>query len=331
MARSWGWWTEHKLDILERYLQVFATASKKAHERIYLDLFAGWPENVSRETNEPILGSVHRALSANPPFTRLCLFELPPKAQRLESALRRQYPNRRGIAVHAGDTNQTIDHALRGLAGAGLRWAPTFAFIDQYDHEVHWSTLQKIATFKDLRRVKTKAEMWILFGTSFYGRGLRLRQETLDRDYAAQLTRMFGSDEWRAIAEGRRRGILRPEQWREELVNLMRWRLCHVLGYKYALSLRVRNTNGHRLYDMIFATDHQVGKEVMAHLYGKSAAAQRALRQHALDARRTRKLSEQGHDPLFELSRQSYFVPVGDGHEQLLITEPPHEPFRLSG
>lgn len=329
MARSWGWWTEHKLDILESYLQVFATASTSVSERIYLDLFAGWPENVSRETNEPILGSVHRALAANPPFTRIGLFELAPKAQRLEAAVRQQYPHRPGITVYAGDTNQTIDRALADLAKAGLRWAPTFAFIDQYDHEVHWSALEKIANFKDPRR--TKAEMWILFGTSFYPRGLRLRQDELDHDYAAQLTRMFGTEEWLEITEGRRRELLTADRWREELVNLMRWRLCRVLGYKVALSLRVRNTNGHHLYDMIFATDHPVGEEVMTYLYGKSAAAQNALRQHALDMRRTRKRSEQGQDPLFELPRKSYYVPVGEGHEQIVITDPPRPPWRLSG
>lgn len=313
MARSWGWWTQHKLDILGDYLQAFATASKGVDERIYLDLFAGWPENVSRETNEPILGSVHRAIAASPPFTRICLFELPSKARRLEAALREQYPKRREIAVYPGDSNLTVSRALSDLAQNGLRRAPTFAFIDQYDHEIHWSTLQKIATFKDPRR--TKAEMWILFGTSFYARGLQLQQETLDSDYGDGLSRMFGSDEWRDITEGRRRRLLSPEQWRTELVNLMRWRLHQVLDYKESLALTVRNTNGSDLYDMIFVTDHPVGERIMKHLYGKSWAQQEAMRQHALAVRRTRKRSAQGEAPLFDVPRE-FYVPVGDGHEQ---------------
>lgn len=327
MVRSWGWWTQHKLDILQKYLQVFVTASKRLDERIYLDLFAGWPENVSRETNEPILGSVHRALAVDPPFTRVCLFELPVKARRLEAALRERYPNHPELKVYPGDSNVTIDQALRDLARAGLRWAPTFTFIDQYASEIHWSTLQKISRFKEPHL--TKAEMWILFGTSFYPRGLRLQQQELNSNYGARLSRMFGSDEWCAIIEGRRCGLLSPEQTRAELVNLMRWRLHHALGYKHSLALTVRNTNGSDLYDMIFVTDHPVGRKVMTHLYGNSPVQQDALRRYALEVRRTNRRSDMGLDPLFDVQRES-FVPVGEGHEQAVTLEPPHEPFRLS-
>ena len=39
--RSWGWWTEQKLDILGDYLVAFTKASTTAHASVYLDLFAG--------------------------------------------------------------------------------------------------------------------------------------------------------------------------------------------------------------------------------------------------------------------------------------------------
>ena len=328
MAPSWGWWTRHKLNILESYLQAFAIASKSVDERIYLDLFAGSPENISRETNEPILGSVHRAIAAHPPFTRACLFELPPRAGRLEAALRRQYPGRSGIRVYKGDSNVMITEALGDLANLGLRWAPTFAFIDQYDHEVKWNTLEQIAAFRNAHL--TKAEMWILFGTSFYPRGLRLRQKILDADYGERLTLMLGSERWRDIVEGTRRGVLTPERCRAELVNLMRWRLHHKLGYKESLVLKIRNTNGSDLYDMIFATDHRVGERIMKNLYGKSPTQQGALRQHAREVHRSkRRLRDEGQGALFDVPPE-YYVPVGDGHEQAVVQEPPHEPLRLS-
>ena len=92
MAKLWGWWTRHKLQILQDYLNAFARASSSAAERIYLDLFAGWPENASRETDEIVLGSIHRALGARPPFTRVCLFEVDGKAARLADAVARTYP-----------------------------------------------------------------------------------------------------------------------------------------------------------------------------------------------------------------------------------------------
>ena len=106
--KPWGWWTRHKLQILGDYLEAFATASKNVEQRVYLDLFAGWPKNVSRETDEPILGSVHRALGVEPPFTRVCLFELGLKARRLEDEVRRAYPDRTGLVVYEGDCNWTL-------------------------------------------------------------------------------------------------------------------------------------------------------------------------------------------------------------------------------
>jgi three-Cys-motif partner protein len=327
MAKDWGWWTQHKLNILGDYLQSFATAaSNKASERIYLDLFAGSPENVSRETKEPILGSIHRAIAATPPFTRICGFELPAKARHLDADLRRRYPDRHEIKIYPGDCNDKINEALRDLAG--VRWAPTFAFVDQYDHEVHWNTLKQLATFKHPNR--TKAEIWILYGTSFYARGLRLQQATIDTGYASELTKMVGSEEWRDIAEGRRRQFLDPEQWRAEIVNLMRWRLERTLGYRYSRALTVRNTNGSDLYSMIFATDHDVGEKIMKFLYGKSPAQQEALRQHALMVRRDKKRRDRGQDTMFEVPREHFF-PAGNGYEQAMIDKPPHSPYRLPG
>jgi hypothetical protein len=103
-----------------------------------------------------------------------------------------------------------------------------------------------------------------------------------------------------------------------------------VIGYKESLALTVRNTNGSDLYDMIFVTDHPVGEKIMKHLYGNSWAQQEAMRQHALAVRRAKRRSTQGEDPLFDAPPE-FYVPVGDGHEQAVIHEPPREPFRLSG
>ena len=49
MARTWGYWTRGKLDILRAYLDAFTTATKfGVTDRIYLDLFAGGLDNRER-------------------------------------------------------------------------------------------------------------------------------------------------------------------------------------------------------------------------------------------------------------------------------------------
>lgn len=323
MAKLWGWWTRHKLQILEDYLQAFATATKSVEERIYLDLFAGWSENISRETDEQILGSVHRALRATPPFTRLCLFEVEGKAQRIEAAIHKAYPGRKGIAVYPGDCNIQVSRALVDLRR--VAWAPTFAFIDQFDSEVHWSTLEKIANFR-LRG--PKAEMWILFATGQYPRRLNIHGDELNSTYGDTLTRMLGTEEWINIAEARRRGILDPGAARGEWVNLMRWRLEHALGYAASHAFTMKNTNGNDIYDMIFTTDHPVGAKIMNHLYATALSQHEAMRQHALALRRDRRREDAGSPSLFAVTPEMIRAPA-TAADHGYVHEPPHEPYQL--
>lgn len=328
--RPWGWWTRHKLQILEDYLKAFATASKSVPERIYLDLFAGRPDNVSRETGETILGSVHRALAASPPFTRVHLFELPSNASALEARVRQSYPNRPGIQVHPGDCNHTVDDALGRLARARVDWAPTFAFIDQQAAEVHWQTLDKISRF---RRGKTKAEMWILFGSSFLPRGLEINQDLMNAAFADRITAMFGTEQWVPIIAAQRDGYLQPAEARFELVNLMRWRLETDLGYRKSHTFTMKNTGGQEIYQMIFTSDHEAGDRIMQHLYGKAVEDHESMRRDALalhNARRQERRSvARGETPLFDLDTEMVQAPKSHlPSNRIYCHEPPREPYK---
>lgn len=330
--KPWGWWTEHKLKILGDYLQVFATASTKADQRIYLDLFAGWPENTSRETDEEILGSVHRAIAAQPPFTQVHLFELPGKAAKLEAALKERYPTHHGLHVHPGDCNETIASALARLDS--IRWAPTFAFVDQFAAEVHWSTLKQIAQFRRSKNKVTKAEMWILFGTSFLPRGLQVGQDHMDAKFGDRLTAMFGSEEWVPIIQARRSGLLDAGQMRLELLNLMRWRLQNELGYHATYPFTMKNTNGQDIYHMIFVSDHPVGDKVMRHLYGEALAEHEVMRQTALARRRVKKQNDEaeamGASALFEVELSSVKPSAPVNLNSVFEPDSPREPYGTS-
>lgn len=41
--------------------------------------------------------------------------------------------------------------------------------------------------------------------------------------------------------------------------------------------------SGTALYDMVFATDHQIGLKIMSHLYKKAAEREPLMKQEALD------------------------------------------------
>ena len=164
--RSWGWWTQQKLDILGAYLGAFTRASKTASQTVYLDLFAGRPDNVSRDRDPRVIrGSARRALETQPPLTTMRFFELESRAERLKQRLAAEYPDRAGtFKVVPGDCNVTIGAVLAELDD--LNWAPTFAFLDQQSTEVHWATIEALARHK--RPDKWKTEIWLLFANGLH-------------------------------------------------------------------------------------------------------------------------------------------------------------------
>lgn len=325
-GRSWGYWTQGKLDILRRYLDAFTTASKSASERIYLDLFAGQPNNVKRFTGEPMEGSARLALQTdNPPFTRLRFFEMSPRAAKLRERIGADFPARDAI-VFEDDCNESINTALANLRP--WRWAPSFAFIDPNGPHFRWTTLEALAAFKESGR--TKVELWILFPAGLSTRMLPVDGGVRERD-AELLTAMYGTDQWREIYQGRLDNLLSARQAREQYVNLIRWRIERELGYRFSADLDILNAHGVSLYHMIFATDNTAGERIMMDLYRKAAVefpqmrrqARERMRQRAEDSAGILRLPGLGDDLEADVRKGEQFF------EHLLAVEPwrhPHLP-----
>lgn len=289
-ARGWNYWSRNKLEILAGYLPAFNRASASTEERIYLDLMAGRPENFDKQTGERFDGSARLALSAVPGFTRHALGEMPANALLLEKDLRERYPEKI-FKVYAGDCNETVDEMLADLDS--VRWAPTFAFLDQQAAELHWETLAKIAAF---RRGKTKAEQWILCSPAMVIKGaLGSRNE----EFALKVDAFYGTADWRQILGARQAGNLDAAGFRREMVNLLRWRLETILGYRHTARIPMRMKNNVDLYDMVFATDHAVGLKIMSHLYGKATEREPQMRKEALAASQPPDLYS--NDALFDI------------------------------
>lgn len=282
-GRVWGYWTEAKLRLLADYLDGFTTATKvKARERIYLDLFAGEGRGVSGTTGEEFDSSARIALDVDdPPFTQLHFCEVGTTADRLEHALRGDYPDR-GFAVIKGDCNETVVDILAELRSAGLAWAPTFAFADPDGMELAWTTVDRLAEHKkDTSRFKT--ELWILFSSTGLMRVLKKDRVTLTEREQDQATRMYGSQRWQAIQTLRFDDEITPHEAREEFVNLYRWQLEHVLGYRWTHALEIKNLAGRPLYHMVFATDSDAGNDIMAWLYNQALGQMPSMRREARD------------------------------------------------
>jgi hypothetical protein len=121
-------------------------------------------------------------------------------------------------------------------------------------------------------------------------------------------------------------GDVTPAEAREEYVNLMRWRLQEVRGYKWTHPLEILNERGHSIYHMIFATDHEAGNRIMTSLYDAAATEVPAMR--AEPRRRRCRLAERdaGVFPLFDDEIDS--KPVGP-REKLYDDSPPRRSYGL--
>jgi three-Cys-motif partner protein len=304
-SKGWGRWSQIKLDILSEYLDGFTTASKGQSKIVYLDLFAGDPRrNFARGTGEPMVGSPHRALAiANARFTHLRFCELTGPAAELKADLEHSFPGDVRYEVIPGDSNATIHPTLAALRADDAGWAPTFAFVDPDGPDCHWTTLQALAAHKGPDTAvgtRFKVEFWFLFATML-NRMLPLdptkEARPADED---QITAVYGTDQWRLIYEMRKAGKINGAQARAEYVNLMRWRIEKVLGYRQTHPLDVPNEDGRAIYTMILATDHPIGAEIMTSIYSNNAGRFPAMVLEAQRRKWRQRHEAEGQFNLFE-------------------------------
>lgn len=283
--RTWGWWTRAKLQILEDYLAAFLAASGgKSKEAVYIDAFAGAGLGKDRLTDEEFDGSARIGSAATATgssgfqFTRLRFFELNERrAHEIQAEFRSEFPNR-DIAVIAGDCNSELPRFLREMP-AELTYAPTFAFLDPFGIELKWATIQALADHK--RNRKFKVELWMLFSSPAMMRLAGGGPERAAQGFETQLSDLFGNRDWEPIVKARRAGDISARLAREAFVNLMRWRIEQSLGYARTHVLEFKDAHGRPLYHMIFATDHDAGDRIMAHLYAAAAKAHVDMAQEA--------------------------------------------------
>lgn len=308
--------------MLSAYLRAFTTASKRAGETVYLDLFAGQEKNLNKHTGLPIDGSLKRALTTEPPFSVLRGFELrAERAASLQTAYRASALGR-DVLVYPGDVHQSLRPALAQLTQ--YRWAPTFAFVDPDGVEAGWELLETLALHKGPGR--TKIELFLLLAGPQIGRVVHggLRDASLER--AEQLvTDRFGTNKWYPILADRQAGALDAERARDELTNLMRWRLENVLGSRFTHSLRLTNLNGVPLYDMIFATDHEVGDKIMFSVYRTAAAKFPRMRNEIRARRRDQEEEASGAVGLWSNEQLLQDAPLKGGETYRRV--PPTPPY----
>lgn len=113
-------------------------------------------------------------------------------------------------------------------------------------------------------------------------RFLRTDGGEVEPAYAALATDMYGTEDWRHIYRARQSNNTEPSEARSEYVNLMRWGLEKVLGYRWTHALEVCNEQGRPIYHLIFATDSAAGNDITVYLYDRALKAFPRMRKQAV-------------------------------------------------
>ncbi len=246
-------WTLDKLEVLRLYLTMYR---RVAGGGAYIDGFAGEGEvNINNTVRS---GTALLALQSAA-FKQMHFIDadenLTTRLQARLDATKR--PKSHECTVYCGDTNTTIDKVLTGIDPN----RPLFVCLDQNSTDLLWTTIERIAAFKelDIPANRCKAELWILFNQHQVIQRLwpnTPRLEGRPNPYSAALDRIFGSsDAWIDLWETKASPI--------KLMRRYCDRLEKVLGYQYVLPQTITGPTSRPQYYMIHATDHEAAVEFM--------------------------------------------------------------------
>jgi len=206
-----GDWTDEKLDCLRKYLtayrQIFST-NERARYFIthYVDAFAGtgyrqpsgapaisslslFEEEHDADGDSYRKGSARIALEINPPFHRYLFLDTNPLYIQALKQTRSDFSQiAERIQIECAEANTYLHEWCQKT-----NWHQNRAvvFLDPYGMQVEWSLLEALA--------KTEAvDLWILFPIGIGINRLLTKKAEPPAEWANALTRIFGTEEWRA-------------------------------------------------------------------------------------------------------------------------------------
>jgi three-Cys-motif partner protein len=247
-------WSEHKAKFIQQYLKIFVQITRHG---AYIDGFAG-PQNVG----QPDAWSAELVLSSEPKWLRH--FFLCEKDRRGVSALRRLKKSQpeprdkkgrklaRNIEIWPGDFNKNVSEILR--SGKITQKEATFCLLDQRMFECHWSTLKKLAAYKN--PPNRKIEILYFLGVGWLHRSLSGIRNTDIMD------KWWGRKDWLQLKDLKH----------IEAANLVRERFEQELDYKFAAAYPIYDKEkGNRvMYYMIHASDHEEAPMLMVRAHHKA-------------------------------------------------------------
>jgi three-Cys-motif partner protein len=261
-----GYWSEIKLDIINRYAQRYSQilSNQKNLDHVYIDAFAGSGKHISRTTGNLVSGSPEIALNITPPFKEYYFIDIDGAKV---AELRKIVSKRPEAHVFQGDCNSILltdvfpkvlyKHYRRGLC-----------LLDPYGLDLQWDVIYTAGKMKSI-------EIFLNFPVMDMNRNvLWSNPEHVKPTDIRRMNMYWGDDSWKKAAYRATPNLfgdtVEIKEKNRQIALAFKTRLEQIANFKYVPDpIPMRNTNGADIYYLFFASQNQKGEEIVRYIFNK--------------------------------------------------------------
>lgn len=261
-----GYWSELKLEIIEKYGSAYTTTFKNTRlKKYFIDAFSGAGIHLSKKTKKEIEGSPALALKVIPPFDGFYFIDL---NEHKTGHLKSLCGDRKDVHIHTGDCNKYLTQTLLPTIQYE-KFNRALCLLDPYGLHLDWEVIQKAG-------LSRAVDMFLNFPVMDMNmNAIWKNAEKEAGEGAARLTRFWGDESWRKAAyaeskQGNLFGAVLEKQDNEAIVAAFKKRLQKVAGFQcVAEPLPMKNKKNAVVYYLFFASHNSTGNEIVSDIFKK--------------------------------------------------------------
>jgi len=250
-------WFCHKLECYGEFIKKYA-ATLPDEDCCYIELFASGNSYYCADINDSIAGSEQRALNIKNGFARYIFVA---RDTDDGNKIKNFTFNNNKVSVVTG--NPINKEVLKKLFDFIPRSSPSFVFIDPPGyHRLRWSTIKKLA-LNGTDWQGHKAQLLIMLPLE-----MALLRNLTRPDCQSSISRLYGGNHWLKIKDQWQKGILKPDEVRQQLVSLFTSGLKK-LGYRYVSDVIPAPFSKPPFYYIICASDRTDYGQLVSDIWTK--------------------------------------------------------------
>jgi three-Cys-motif partner protein len=263
-----GYWSELKLDIVEKYGSAYtkAFANQKGLKKYYIDAFSGAGVHVSKRTRGQVEGSPARALKVSPPFDHFYFIDMDADKTRYLATL---CASRTDVDIHTGDSTPYLTQQLLPTIQYE-KYNRALCLLDPYGLHLDWEVMLQAGQSRAV-------DMFLNFPVMDMNRNAIWRNpDQAPQEGIERMNRFWGDESWKqaAYAESPQHNLFSApdlvKQSNDSVVAAFRDRLKKVAGFKVVPEpLPMKNSNNAVVYYLFLASPKTVAQKIINDIFEK--------------------------------------------------------------